>query len=98
MTEKKAGNIIKQLLRCLIYMHNQKITHRDIKPENLLFENQEQKIVKLIDFSFARKIQEGEILEERIGTPGYISPEIIYKKYTEKCDIWATGIMFYEFL
>jgi len=37
-------------------------------------------------------------LEDRIGTPSYIAPEIIYKKYNEKCDIWATGVSFYQFI
>ena len=33
----------------------------------------------------------------KIGTPGYIAPEMqtgIYGPYDEKVDIWATGVMF----
>lgn len=37
--EKKAGNMMKQVLKTLMYMHNHNIVHRDIKPQNLLFEN-----------------------------------------------------------
>lgn len=55
-------------------MHSQKIVHRDIKPENMLFLNQDQKVVKLIDFGIATKFQDDVYLEERIGTPSYIAP------------------------
>jgi calcium-dependent protein kinase len=86
------------VLRCLIYMHKLGIVHRDIKPENMLFQNEEQNIVKLIDFGIAKKIDGNNFLTDRIGTPHYIAPEIIYKQYNEKCDIWAAGVSFYQFI
>ena len=43
-------------------------------------------------------MKEGEVLEDRIGTPSYVAPEVIYKKYNEKCDVWATGITMYQLI
>lgn len=38
-------------------------------------------MVKLIDFGIAIKMKQGEILQDRIGTPSFVAPEIIYKQY-----------------
>lgn len=34
-----------------------------------------------------------------VGTPNYMSPEtLVYNNYSEKSDIWALGVLFYEML
>jgi serine/threonine protein kinase len=36
---------------------------------------------------------------ELLGTPGYISPEMLRKEiYTEKCDVYSAGVVFYEMM
>ena len=56
------------------------------------------KVLKLIDFGISTKIKENETLSQRLGTPFYLAPEILAKKYNEKCDLWSTGVVVFMIL
>ena len=93
--EKLIWNILIQILRALNYIHNEKkIVHRDIKPSNI-FLNKNYNI-KLGDFGLSKKFY-SEYSNTLIGTPIYMSPELLEKKpYNVKTDIWALGCSIYE--
>lgn len=94
----EAGKVVRQLLEALVYIHSKDIVHRDIKPENILFEK-ETGSIKLIDFGIAvQKKKPKEVLTSRIGTAYYIAPEVLCKRYDEKCDNWAAGVVLYMML
>ena len=53
-SERDTAIIIKQVLSCIQYCHQNNIVHRDIKAENILLEqNKEGEKIKIIDFGTA---------------------------------------------
>lgn len=72
--------------------------HRDLKPENIIFHHNR---VILIDFGFACKIDRKDeaVLKERVGTPIYMSPEMLKgERYNSRSDIWSLGVILYEMI
>lgn len=57
-------------------------------------------VVKIGDFGFAKKnITKRMKNATSVGTPLYMPLEILKSEaYTSKCDVWATGFIFYEML
>ena len=78
------------------HVHDRKVLHRDIKTENLLL--MENDCIKLADFGIAKTLDyTGEMAESTVGTPYYLSPEIVQSQpYDSKSDIWALGVVLYE--
>lgn len=72
---------------------------RDLKPENILLEqNKDFDQIKIIDFGTSLVYDSSKSLDEKLGTPYYIAPEVLNKKYNEKCDIWSCGVIVYIIL
>ncbi|KAF7636038.1 Protein kinase domain-containing protein [Meloidogyne graminicola] len=100
-TEREAANIIYSICSAVAHLHNLGIAHRDIKPENLLYtEPGSNGILKLTDFGFAKRSEDGEkSLITPLYTPYYSSPEVFSsQKYDKACDIWAIGVISYILL
>lgn len=100
--EDEAARIIYQILAAVSYMHDRGVAHRDLKPENIVFDtNNEDSPIKIIDFGLARKYL-GKIGEPRmstvVGTPYYIAPEVLKKRYDKSCDLWSIGVIAYILL
>ena len=88
LSEAIAAHFMKQLLCGINYCHKIGIVHRDLKPENLLLERRSpNSLLKIIDFGASVFTFESEILTKRYGTSYYIAPEVLKRKYNEKCDI-----------
>jgi serine/threonine protein kinase len=79
-------------------MTKRETMHRDLKPANLLLSDSR---CKISDFGFARSLEQGEstILRSIVGTPLYMSPQILnHQSYTNKSDLWSVGLIYYEML
>ena len=101
LTESKTAYIMKQILYVINYLHSFNIVHRDIKPENMLVEStsKDDKInIKLIDFGTCNYVKENDNLIQKIGSPYCMAPEVLNKKYNQKCDIWSAGVILYILL
>ena len=67
--------------------------HRDIKPENILVDEKLQP--KLADFGTVGETT--ELQQTFCGTYEYMAPEVyLRQKQSDKVDVWALGILFYE--
>jgi calcium-dependent protein kinase len=98
--EAEACPIMLQLVSAICYSHSNNIVHRDLKPENIMLEktNNNELIIKLIDWGGARYFSKNKKMSTIKGTPYYIAPEVINEVYDEKCDIWSIGVIFYVLL
>lgn len=98
-SERKAAIIIEQLLSAVNYIHSVGVVHRDLKPENIMLETEKSGdlSIKIIDFGVS-EFYIGEPLTTKVGTSYYIAPEVIRKKYTNKCDIWSIGVILFILL
>eukprot|EP00116_Pleurobrachia_bachei_P002445 sb/3462707/ len=103
LMEKTAAGLFRQLLLGLKHLHDNGIVHRDIKMENLLISD--NRTLKLTDFGFAKKLQNGEKLKDLCGTLSYLSPEMIRAEYGsnkhgygKEVDMWACGVLLYILL
>lgn len=96
---EESEQIITQVAKALHFAHGKGYLHRDIKPENILF--REDNSAVLTDFGIAQpmKTAEGSAKTTVLGTPSYMSPELIQGKAIDhRCDLYALGVMFYEML
>lgn len=99
LTESQAASVMRQAFYALCYLHNNKICHRDIKPENfLLFKEDDDSYIKLIDFGLAKRVSKNEVMNSPNGTPYYIAPEVLKGSYTTQCDNWSMGVVMFIML
>lgn len=81
-SEKVARTYFHQMMNGLHHMHSKGFAHRDIKPENILLAR--DFVLKLADFGFSEIIRGKDgsgILHTKLGTEGYMAPEIPTKNY-----------------
>ena len=99
--EGQTAFIINQILKAVSYCHLNQIIHRDIKPENIMITKREKNgclQVKLIDFGTAKIFEKGQSENRYVGSSYYMAPEVLKRKYDEKCDLWSIGVIFYILL
>ncbi|XP_043940242.1 G protein-coupled receptor kinase 5-like isoform X2 [Protopterus annectens] len=79
----------------LHHLHKEGIVYRDLKPENILLDDDGH--IRISDLGLAIKIPEGETIRGRVGTVGYMAPEVIKNEsYTFSPDLWGLGCLIYE--
>eukprot|EP01084_Bolivina_argentea_P311197 538636_1 len=100
LEERHAQDITKQILSAIDYMQQHLVAHLDLKPDNILFVSGSwpDARIKIIDFGEARVLtDEQERLDQKIGTPYYMAPEIIrevpYLPFP--ADMWSVGVIIF---
>lgn len=86
-----------QICNAFELLMKKNIMHRDIKPENIMFNNG---VLKIVDFGYARIMENVDPSSYTcLGTPAYMCPQILKnERYSDKCDVWSTGILLFRML
>ena len=96
-TEAEAAKIMEKILTAISFLHNLGICHRDIKPENFMFTSEDLDAeIKIIDFGLSTKFLSENCMNDVVGTPFYVAPEVLQGVYTNACDIWSLGVVLYS--
>ncbi|KAJ8339491.1 hypothetical protein SKAU_G00362770 [Synaphobranchus kaupii] len=79
----------------LEHLHRASIIYRDLKPENILLDDYGH--IRISDLGLAIKVRKGETVRGRVGTVGYMAPEVINsERYSVSADWWGLGCLIYE--
>ncbi|VFQ89370.1 unnamed protein product [Cuscuta campestris] len=96
--EATAKHFMQQLASGLKVLRENNLIHRDLKPQNLLLSvNNDNAVLKIADFGFARSLQPRGLAETLCGSPLYMAPEIMQlQKYDAKADLWSVGAILFQ--
>lgn len=91
--ETEAKQIFKQIIECMINLHDLGIRHNDIKLDNFLIDSDNQQIY-LIDWGCSTICDPDDEMYNFCGTDDYMAPEMLSMlPSTEKADIYSCGIV-----
>ena len=84
-SEDSGKYILYEIIDAVKSLHKIGITHRDIKPENMFLVGEGQNLkLKLCDFGLSTFFKDENLvkiyLNEHVGTPAFVAPEIIKQK------------------
>ncbi|GAB2272594.1 Calcium-dependent protein kinase 25 [Dionaea muscipula] len=98
-TERKAASLARIIATVVEACHSLGVMHRDLKPENFLFVNEkEDSPLKTIDFGLSTFFKPGDIFNDVVGSPYYVAPEVLRKRYGPEADVWSAGVIIYILL
>ncbi|GFP84769.1 calcium-dependent protein kinase 29 [Phtheirospermum japonicum] len=98
-SEPEARVVFGQLMRVVMFCHDNGVVHRDLKPENILLATKSSSSpIKLADFGLATYIRPGQSLHGTVGSPFYIAPEVLTGGYDQAADVWSAGVILYILL
>ncbi|XP_071322364.1 G protein-coupled receptor kinase 5 [Trachinotus anak] len=81
----------------LIHLHQKSIVYRDLKPENILLDDNGH--IRISDLGLAVRLSEGSLVRGRVGTLGYMAPEVMsHDFYGMSADWWGLGCLVYEMI
>ena len=97
--EKRAAEIIYEIILGVKYLHKYGIIHRNLNPDNIMLTDSNDKGHIKIDFSFSKIPGKKEKTSDGFKIINYISPEELTRKpYHKEINIWSIGIILYLIL
>jgi carbon catabolite-derepressing protein kinase len=96
--EPVARYFFKQLISGLQSCHQAGVYHRDMKADNVFVDSDYN--LKIGDFGLSscwEKCNDDNLFTSKLGTPGYMAPEIIFgvPYYGHSVDVFASGVILF---
>jgi serine/threonine protein kinase len=98
LEQRRALQIMRQVVEALRAAHELGITHRDLSPAQLMIARGERDAdhVKVLGFGLARLVTAGA---ETFADPDYIAPEyVLGKRADRRADLYSAGAILFELL
>lgn len=96
-TEDRARFYAAEILCGIQHLHQANIVYRDLKPENILLDDAGH--VRISDLGLAIHVPERQVVKGRVGTVGYMAPEVIKnERYSYSVDWWGLGCIIFEMI
>lgn len=98
-SEAEAARYFREMVEMIAHCHACGVMHRDIKPENfLLSDKSEAASLLACDFGLGAFFRPGQQLSSLVGSPYYVAPEVLRRRYGNEADIWSLGVVLYILL
>jgi serine/threonine protein kinase len=94
-----ASQLLIEILESVHFLHKQKppIIHRDLKPESILFNREDNRLIKIADFGLVaihEFAQQSHTINK--GTIKYMAQVMKSSKYDTKSDIYSLHVRFFR--
>jgi len=100
--ETQIAEILSGAAAGIYHLHKEGLVHRDIAARNILLEKVESKLIaKIADFGLSRLLDgpADQSTKSEIGPTRWMAPESLReRKYSQKADSWAFGVLCWEVL
>lgn len=100
LSEPETRKILRDVVRGVVYLHDNRILHRDLKLENYMVGADGK--IKIADFGLSVVLKNDDDKRFTIcGTPNYLSPELlskVNKGHSYELDIWTIGVSAFAML
>ncbi len=95
LSSRQIQPVLRDILKCLLFLKKTGIIHCDLKPENIVFKSETSHGVKIIDFGSATFIDDVDY--DYLQTRPYRAPEVTMGcQFDFSIDMWSVGCILYE--
>ena len=98
---KKGIQLCQDVLKGLVYLHEQNIIHRDLKPGNILYKTNPCLRLKIADFGLSRRVDSSSttVFSANAGTRCWMAPEVLRgTDHSNASDLFSCGLVLHYIL